>query len=120
MSTANPAMNPEVFVRAGHADSSIHAMTLQGTVAKTAILLLILLIAAAFTWSQAIHGSPNVAYGLLIGAAIGGFLIAMGTIFVPKLSPITSPVYAALEELLLGAISAVFETLYPGIVIQAV
>jgi uncharacterized YccA/Bax inhibitor family protein len=120
MPTANPAMNPEVFARAGRAESSINAMTLQGTVAKTAILLLILLVAAAYTWSQAIHGSPNVAYGLLIGAAIGGFLVAMVTIFVPKISPITAPIYAALEGLLLGAISAVFETIYPGIVIQAV
>ena len=32
----------------------------------------------------------------------------------------TAPIYAALEGLVLGAISAVFETMYPGIVIQAV
>jgi len=48
------------------------------------------------------------------------FLVAMVTIFVPRISPITAPIYAALEGLLLGAISAVFETTYPGIVIQAV
>src|SRR5207244_6428710 len=46
--------------------------------------------------------------------------VAMVTIFAPKISPITAPIYAGLEGLLLGAISAVFETIYPGIVIQAV
>jgi hypothetical protein len=95
-------------------------MTLQGTVAKTGVLLLILLVAAAYTWRQAISGSPTLAHAVLIGAAIGGFLVAMMTVFIPKISPITAPIYAALEGLLLGAISAVFEAVYPGIAIQAV
>jgi uncharacterized YccA/Bax inhibitor family protein len=120
MPTANPAMNPEVFARAGRAEATTYAMTLQGTVAKTALLLLILLVAAAYTWRQAIDGSPTLAHAVLIGAAIGGFLVAMVTVFIPKISPITAPIYAALEGLLLGAISAVFEAVYPGIAIQAV
>src|SRR5260370_41857223 len=37
-----------------------------------------------------------------------------------KVSPLTAPIYAGLEGLVLGAISALFETMYPGIVIQAV
>ena len=49
-----------------------------------------------------------------------GFIMALVTIFMPKVSPFTAPIYAALEGLVLGAISAVFETVYPGIVIQAV
>ncbi len=57
---------------------------------------------------------------LLIAGAIGGLVTALVTIFVPRVSPFTSPVYAACEGLFLGAISAVFETMYPGIVIQAV
>jgi uncharacterized YccA/Bax inhibitor family protein len=56
---------------------------------------------------------------LAVGA-IGGFVTALVTIFAPRLSPVTAPVYAALEGLLLGAISAVFEAQYPGLVIQAV
>ncbi|MFT4622744.1 MAG: putative YccA/Bax inhibitor family protein [Myxococcota bacterium] len=35
-------------------------------------------------------------------------------------SPYTAPVYALLEGLFLGGISAIFETIYPGIVLQAV
>jgi uncharacterized YccA/Bax inhibitor family protein len=42
------------------------------------------------------------------------------TVFVPRVSPFTAPLYAALEGLVLGAISAVFEAQYHGVVIQAV
>jgi uncharacterized YccA/Bax inhibitor family protein len=120
MATANPAMNEAVYRRAGRADTLTTRMTLQGAVVKTALLVVILLVAAAYTWSQAIAGSTSVTYGLLIAGSIGGFITALVTIFVPKVSPATAPIYAALEGLVLGAISAVFETLYPGIVIQAV
>jgi len=120
MATANPAMNESVYERAGHADSLTTVMTLQGAVVKTAFLVVIVLLTAAYTWSQAAAGASSVAYGLLIAGAIGGFLTALLTIFVPRVSPFTAPLYAALEGLILGAISAVFETMYPGIVIQAV
>jgi uncharacterized YccA/Bax inhibitor family protein len=120
MATANPAMSEAVYRRAGLAATPAQAMTVQGTVLKTALLVLILLAAAAYTWSQAVAGSTTVAYGLLIAGALGGFVTALVTIFVPTVSPFTAPLYAALEGLALGAVSAVFEAAYPGIVIQAV
>ncbi len=120
MATANPAMNEAVYQRAGRADTPTQVMTLQGTVVKTAILMVILLVTASYTWSQAAAGDTTLAYGLLIAGLIGGFIMALVTIFIPKVSPFTAPFYAALEGLVLGAISAVFETMYPGIVIQAV
>jgi len=95
-------------------------MTLQGAVGKTALLVVILLVTAAYTWSQAAAGDASVVYGLLIAGLIGGIIMALVTIFFPRASPFTAPLYAALEGLVLGAISAVFETQYPGIVIQAV
>jgi uncharacterized YccA/Bax inhibitor family protein len=58
--------------------------------------------------------------GYLWGGLLGGFAVALITIFKPNLSPLTAPVYAALEGLALGAISAIAEARYPGIVIQAV
>ena len=51
---------------------------------------------------------------------VGGCTIAFLTVFYPKVSPITAPIYAALEGLVLGGISATFEARYPGIVTQAV
>jgi uncharacterized YccA/Bax inhibitor family protein len=120
MATANPTMNEAVYQRAGHADSFLTAMTLTGTVAKTAILVAILLVAAGFTWSQAIAGAAPIAYGLLIAGLIGGFVVALVTVFRPQASPITAPIYGALQGLLLGAISALFEAAHPGVVIQAI
>jgi uncharacterized YccA/Bax inhibitor family protein len=113
-------MSQAVYRRAGVAETPTQVMTIRGSVLKTAILVAILLATAAFTWSQAVEGATTVAYGLLIAGSIGGFIAALVTIFKPKASPITAPIYAALEGLVLGAISAVFETVYPGIVIQAV
>jgi uncharacterized YccA/Bax inhibitor family protein len=119
MATANPAMNEAVYQRAGRAFAGTSVMTLQGTVLKTGFLLAILMGVAGYTWSQAIAGSP-LTYGALMVGSIGGFVTALLTIFVPKAAPFTAPVYAALEGLVLGAISAVFETRYPGIAIKAV
>jgi uncharacterized YccA/Bax inhibitor family protein len=120
MPTANPAMSEAVYRRSGLATTPTEAMTLQGAVLKTTILVVILVVTASYIWSQAVAGNANLAYGLMIVGSIGGFIVALVTIFKPKVSPFTSPIYAALEGLVLGAISAVFETIYPGIVFQAV
>ncbi len=120
MATANPAMNQAVYLRAGQADSAAAVMTLQGTVIKAALLLGIVLATATYTWSQAMAGDTSTAYGLSTLGGIGGFILAMITIFRPQSSPLTAPLYAAAEGLLMGAISAAFERSYPGIAIQAV
>jgi uncharacterized YccA/Bax inhibitor family protein len=120
MATANPAMSEAVYRRAGRADTYSRVMTLEGTVMKTAVLVAILLVTAAYTWIQARDGNAPLTYGLLIGGSLGGLVTALVTIFVPRISPVTAPIYSALEGLVLGAISAVFEARYPGIAIQAV
>jgi uncharacterized YccA/Bax inhibitor family protein len=89
-------------------------MTLQGTVNKTGISLLILLAAAAFTWNSSAP-QPFVLLGL-----VGGLITALVTVFKPTAAPVTTPLYAAFEGLLLGGVSLVFEARYPGIVINAV
>ncbi len=119
MASANPAMNTAVYQRAGRAFEGGSVMTLQGAVAKTAGLLLVLVAAAGYAWYQALEGSPLVGGMLAIGS-IGGFITALITIFFPKASPITAPIYAALEGLVLGAISAFFNKQYHGIAFQAV
>jgi uncharacterized YccA/Bax inhibitor family protein len=124
MASGNPALNERVF-RAVRADTSSGLMTLNGTVAKTSLLVLILLVAAAFSWSQTLTAveSPDASPRWLLylfPALIGGTIVAFVTIFVPRWSPVTAPVYAALQGVVLGAISAVFEGAYQGIVLQAV
>jgi uncharacterized YccA/Bax inhibitor family protein len=120
MASANPAMSEEVFRRAGRADTRAAVMTLQGSVLKTAILVMILLVTGAYAWSLFDKQAPGLGYGLLIGASIGGLVFAFVTIFFPRAAPITAPIYAGLEGVVLGTISAVFEAMYPGIVVQAV
>jgi uncharacterized YccA/Bax inhibitor family protein len=58
--------------------------------------------------------------GLMLGGMIGGLVVALITIFKKTAAPVTTPLYGALEGLLLGGLSATFEARYPGIVIQAV
>src|SRR6185369_11640769 len=115
MATANPAMNPAVYLRAGHADTATNVMTLQGCMLKTGILVALLLVAGVFTFKQFLAGiagdagAIQLAYGLGIGGAIGGLITALITTFVPKVSPFTAPIYAVCEGLLLGMISGIFE-----------
>jgi len=56
----------------------------------------------------------------VLGGAFGGFIVALITIFKKQWAAFTAPIYALLEGLFLGGISAIFEAQYPGIVIQAV
>jgi uncharacterized YccA/Bax inhibitor family protein len=120
MPTSNPAMNEEVYGRAGLAETTVNAMTVQGSVLKSAVLVVILMVTAGYSWVQAQAGPSTMSSGLLIGGAIGGLITAFATIFFPKISPYSSPVYAALEGLVLGAISAMYNARFPGIMIQAV
>jgi uncharacterized YccA/Bax inhibitor family protein len=113
-------MSTAVYERAGLDEMPAQFMTIQGSVLKAALLVVILLAAGAFTWSEAVAGNTTLAYGLMIAGSIGGFVIALVTIFKPRVSPYTAPVYAALQGLFLGAVSAVFEATYPGIVVEAV
>jgi uncharacterized YccA/Bax inhibitor family protein len=96
-------------------------MTLSGTVNKTGILLILTFASAAWTWFQYIAtGNPASVGGWMTLGALGGFICALVTIFKKQWSPITAPIYALLEGLLLGGISAMINTRYPGIAIQAV
>jgi uncharacterized YccA/Bax inhibitor family protein len=96
-------------------------MTIQGTVNKSFVLLVLVLLSATWTWKAYLtsHDPLAITPWLLIGG-IGGFIIALITIFKKAWSPVTAPMYALLEGLVLGGISSVFEAQYPGIVIQAV
>ncbi len=117
MRTANPALNQKTFelVRA----SSGAAMTLNGTVNKTGILLVLTVVAAAWTW-ETFNLDPARAMPWMFGGVIGGLIVALITIFKKTWSPITAPIYAVLEGLLLGAVSAAYNQQFQGIVLQAV
>jgi uncharacterized YccA/Bax inhibitor family protein len=96
------------------------AMTIQGTVNKTGLLLLCVVVTAAWTWGLGHSQSPGDAMPWTMGGAIGGFVMALVTIFKKQWSPFTAPIYALLQGLFLGGISAFFERSYPGIAVRAV
>ena len=116
MRTANPALNDKTFARAWESGGE---MTIMGTVGKTAILLVVALTTATWTWARYFEQGPASVSGLLLLGAIGGLIVALITIFKPTFAPIGAPLYAALEGLLLGAISAMYEQRFQGLPMQA-
>ncbi|MGB7845292.1 MAG: Bax inhibitor-1/YccA family protein [Candidatus Acidiferrum sp.] len=113
----NPVLKEKAF--AGQLATG-EAMTIQGTVNKTGLLLLFVVVTAAWTWGLGHSDAPETAFPWMIGGVIGGFVVALVTVFKKTWSPLTAPIYALLEGLFLGGISAVLDHSYPGIAIQAV
>lgn len=123
MRTANPALNAKTFDRLS--SDNDETMTLQGTVNKSLLLIGLVFLSAAWSWTNAF---PN---GYSIGTApvipmwyypwmIGSLIVALIIIFKQTTAPLLAPVYALLEGVLMGSLSALFEFRYPGIVFQAV
>jgi uncharacterized YccA/Bax inhibitor family protein len=121
MPTGNPALNAKTFAAFPRVADPSKAMTIQGTVNKALLMLALLLIPAVWVWQQYFAtGTPQTIMPWLYIGGIGGFVVALVTIFKRQWSPVTAPLYAVLEGLAIGAISAFFEAQFHGIVIQAV
>jgi uncharacterized YccA/Bax inhibitor family protein len=88
-------------------------MTIQGTVDKTGISLALLVFSGYFAYV------PNGLMYMIIGG-LGGFIVALVTIYKKTWAPITVPLYAMLEGLLLGSISYMYGQMFEGIVLNAI
>jgi uncharacterized YccA/Bax inhibitor family protein len=126
MKTSNPALGSKTFENlpgAGYGGmiDAAERMSLSGTVHKTGILLVCAMATAAWVWHMFVQSRNMTEVGpwLMLGA-FGGFVMAMVTVFKKEWSPVTAPLYALLEGLVLGGLSAVFDFRYPGIAFQAV
>ncbi|MDR4499724.1 MAG: Bax inhibitor-1/YccA family protein [Candidatus Scalindua sp.] len=118
--SANPALNKNTFSNVRDLTISGNLMTIQGTVNKTGILLVLAFLSAFWVWRQFfLSETPQVSLYIMVGA-IGGIITAMVAIFRPTTAPFAAPLYALLEGLFLGGISSLMEARFPGIVIQAV
>ncbi len=102
------------------------SMTIKGTYNKTFILLLLLTISFIFSWNKIdslsqtmIDDSAGLRFILIIGVTTS-IVLAFTTIFKPKVSPITAPMYAMTEGALLGFIVKCTDLSYPGIALPAV
>lgn len=123
MRSGNPVLKDSTFLDLSSGTvypGSANAMTLNGTVNKTGLMLLMLTLTAAFSWSQAVVQTPDgpqLAPGAMLyilGGGIGGFVLALITVFKKEWSPVLAPAYALVEGLFLGAISAFFEAAIPA------
>jgi uncharacterized YccA/Bax inhibitor family protein len=128
--TSNPALGQNTFSNTSDAQyggqyggliDATDRMTLNGTVNKTGVLLVCAIATAAWTWHLFLqsHDAADVVPLMGLGL-VAGFICAIVTVFKKEWSPVTAPLYALLEGLALGGFSAIFETRYPGIAIQAV
>ena len=130
MRTRNPALNTDAFVPTAppSVGTAAETMTVQGTVNKTAFLLLLVAVSAGWVWKKFASyplptAAPEAAAAVapwLYGGLFGGLVLALVTVFRKSWSPVTSPLYALAEGLFLGGLSSMIEARYPGIVIQAV
>ena len=115
--TSNPALNKHTFKSTVKNNSLLldNTMTIEGTVNKTALSLFLLVAAGYYTFSLGSEGF----HWVMIGG-IGGFIVAIVTMFKRQWSPITVPIYAILEGLILGSISFIYGQMYDGLVFQAI
>ena len=113
--SGNPALKESTF-RGLPVAAEGEGMTIEGTVNKTYVLFLLLIVGVA----GAVVAEESALYGLMMLGAIGGLITALVTVFRKQWAPITAPIYALLEGLFVGGISLVMEAAYPGIVLPAV
>src|SRR5215469_8666121 len=115
MKTGNPVLNEKVFTQEAGTAVAQEPMTLGGTVGKSFALTGLLVLAAGYVWHLAVVSGPTAVGPFIAIGAIGGFIVALITIFNKPISAYTSPVYAVLEGACLGGISVLTNTQYPGI-----
>ncbi len=110
MRSGNPVLSKSTF---SSAREQSETMTINGTVNKTAICLFLMVGTGYLTFN-------SINPGILIACGIGGFIVAIVTVFKKEWAPITVPLYAILEGGLLGGVSFMYNSLYDGIVTNAI
>ncbi|WP_086840271.1 Bax inhibitor-1/YccA family protein [Amycolatopsis kentuckyensis] len=101
-------------------------MTVDDVVVKTGMSLGVALLVGVITaiWAQVQITETGRISGALLGAMLGGLVvglvISLVIIFRQKPSGALTLTYSAAEGLFLGALSGVFQAIYPGIALQAI
>ena len=93
-------------------------MTLDDVVRRTALMLAVVFAAGAFAWRVAPSQSSFTT--LIIVGAMGGLGLGLYMSFTMRANAVTALLYSAFEGLLLGAVSRLFNSRYPGIVVEAI
>ncbi|BBM87327.1 Bax inhibitor-1/YccA family protein [Candidatus Uabimicrobium amorphum] len=117
MRSSNPALTSKTF---DNYHTASDAMTLSGTANKTFFLLVFVVASASITWRMFVESGQQAVLPYFYGGLIASLILAIVTIIKKESSAVTAPLYAIAEGLSLGALSAIMESVFPGIVIQAV
>ncbi len=115
LKSGNPTLGENKF-RSTVLDSFVlheNAMTIKGTLQKFGFLFLMVLGSSFYSWKEFAEGG-NVSPMMWTGA-IGGLVVAIVLVFKPMWSPFLAPLYALLEGLFIGAISAMYNSAFAGI-----
>ena len=118
MRSGNPTLSDNTFKNIEYAAPG-DVMTLNGAVNKSFILLFLCILTANISWSVE-QGPTTSLYGYMAAGGIGGFVLALITVFKKTWAPVTAPLYALAKGLMLGAVSSTYEMQFPGIVMNAV
>ena len=110
---ASPSLQTDIASPTQSVTEQSQYMTLDGTVNKTGMLLMLCAIGAFFGWT---NPSPVI----IVSSVIIGFILALITTFKPQNAKYTATLYAAFEGVALGGITFFAESQFPGIGIQAV
>jgi uncharacterized YccA/Bax inhibitor family protein len=125
MRSSNPVLQDKAF---RDLPATGERMSMNGTIARTGLLLVLALITGGWTWHHFVEvaqqgGLPAGMAAIspyLWGGLIVGFVLALVTSFASRWAGLTAPLYAMAEGCALGGISVMLNLRYPGIVLQAV
>jgi len=117
MESTNPALRSRALEALRGSSAGSASMTITGTATKTLVLLLLTTFSAGLIWTAA---EPTMYGTAMIFGSIGGLVLALATSFRPTWAPITAPLYAVVQGIALGAISAVYNARARGLPVMAV
>lgn len=116
--TSNPILKEKNFRDAEFTTSA--RMTVNGTLNKAILMLVVLLLTASYVWHKLSTGDLAAVQSMMMLGLFGGVGVVLYTVFTRKINAVTSLIYAGFEGLAIGGISALMNMSYPGIVLQAV
>ena len=116
---ANPFLARASFTEAT-ATPAEGRMTLAGAITKTGALMALCSASAIGIWLTSTSPGPSTSTAIMV-AAVVGFALAIATTFAPKWSPITAPLYAIVEGVLLGGLTLMYNAVprYAGLPLTA-
>lgn len=117
--SSNPVLNNKFIAKL----AGVELMTLEGSLRKIGYLLSLVVVTAFITAAICLNAGDNMflyAGAMTTIGFIGGFIIAMIAFISRPQNPGTlMSLYALFEGAAIGGFSLIFESMYPGIVLQA-